>query len=183
MLLKETRYPEDERKFLIEGFTNGFEIGYRGNMKARMTALNLKLNSPQERIILWNKVMNEVKLKRFAGPYKDIPFKETHYIQSPIGLVAKDGGKDHRLIFHLSYPHGKGTLVNDNTPDELCTVRYPDFNDAIKLCLQEGRGCRISRSDMKSAFRNLCIRRKDFWLLIMKAQSPLDGKTILLTSV
>ena len=53
-------------------------------------------------IILWNKVMKEVKEKRFAGPFKEIPFE--HFIQSPIGLVPKDGGKYYRLIFHLSYP-------------------------------------------------------------------------------
>ena len=83
---------------------------------------------------------------------------------------------DYRLIFHLSYPRGKGTSVNANTPEEYCSVRYPDFSKAIEICLKEGRNCKISKSDMKSAFRNLCIRRKDFWLLIMKAQSPLDGR-------
>ena len=60
-LLKEMKYDEEERKFLIEGFTNGFELGYRGDMKAKMTAPNLRLYSPHEKLVLWNKVMNEVK--------------------------------------------------------------------------------------------------------------------------
>ena len=176
-LLRETNYPESETRFIVEGFTHGFEIGYRGNMDVKLTSPNLKLNSQREYIILWNKVMNQVKLGRYAGPFKEIPFKNEHYIQSPIGLVPKDGGRHYRLIFHLSYARGSRKSVNANTPQELCMVKYPDFNKAIELCLEEGKSCRISRSDMKSAFRNLCIRRQDFWLLIMKAKSPLDCVT------
>ena len=96
--------------------------------------------------------MNEVKLKCYAGPYESIPFKETHYIQSPIGLVPKDGGKDHRLIFHLSYPRGCGTSVNANTPDELCSVHYPDFNEAINRCLNEIETCPDSPPFMRGLF-------------------------------
>ena len=42
--------------------------------------------------------------------------------------------------------------------------------------MAEGKNCNISRSDAKSAFRNLCMRPEDWWLLIMKAKSPFDGK-------
>ena len=89
-----------------------------------------------DEIDLWNKVMKEVKLKRYAGPFNEIPF-EDDFIQSPIGLVPKDQGKDTRLIFHLSYPClGKNsTSVNANTPKHLCSVTYPDFNQAIKMIL------------------------------------------------
>ena len=101
-----------------------------------MKSPNLKLSVGSE-VDLWNKVMKEVKLKRFAGPYKEeeIPFE--YFIQSPVGLVAKDGGKDTGLIFHLSYPRNKGTSVNANIPVERCTVRYPDFSEAVRLCTKE----------------------------------------------
>ena len=128
-----------------------------------------------DKITLWNKVMKEVKLNRYAGPFEEIPFE--YFIQSPIGLVAKDGGKDVRLIFHLSHPRGRGTSVNFNPPKELCSVKYPDFAKAIHLCLKEGRGCKIAKSDMKSAFRNLGMSPDDYCFLVMKAESPLDGKT------
>ena len=84
--------------------------------------------------------MKEVKLKRYAGPFSEIPFDS--YIQSPIGLVPKDNGKDTRLIFHLSYPqNAKKKSVNANTPKELCSVGYPDFDKAIQLCLRAGKSC------------------------------------------
>ena len=144
-------------------------------MDVRITAPNLKFREVGDPITLWNKVMKEVKEQRYAGPFEEIPFD--NFIQSPIGLVPKDGGKDTRLIFHLSYPRGKKTSVNANTPVELCGVKYPDFNQAIQLCLQAGKSCKIAKSDMKSAFRNLGIKKKHWKFLVMKAESPIDGKT------
>ena len=174
-LLKEMHYDEEKTKFLVKGFMEGFPIEYHGPMNVQQRAPNLKLDNPEtDKIILWNKVMKEVQLKRYAGPFKEIPFK--NYIQSPIGLVPKDNGKDVRLIFHLSYPR-KGSSVNSNTPKDLCTVKYPDFNKAIELCLRAGKSCQISKSDMKSAFRNLCLRRQDWKWMILMAESPIDGST------
>ena len=172
-LLKLTKYSEKETKFLIDGFEQGFSLGYNGDENVQMTAPNLKLRVGDE-IELWNKVMKEVKLKRYAGPFSKIPFK--NYIQSPIGLVPKDGGKETRLIFHLSYPRGTGKSVNANTPPELCSVKYPDFNKAIQLCIKAGINCKIARSDLKAAFRNLGILRKHWKYLLMMARSPIDGK-------
>ena len=111
-----------------------FTWGYNGPSKVKQCAPNLTLQVDSE-LELWNKVMKEVSLGRYAGPYQEIPFK--YYIQSPIGLVPKDNGKSTRMIFHLSYPKGSdGTSVNDNILHELCKVKYPDFSDAIRLCIQ-----------------------------------------------
>ena len=130
---------------------------------------------------LWNKVMKEVKLKRYTGPFNKIPYE--CYIQSPIGLVPKDNGKKTRLIFHLSYPRdakdGRKS-VNACSPREACTVQYASFDEAIALCmqcLQSDGTCEIVKSDMDAAFRNLGIRKDHWHWLIMKAESPIDGKT------
>ena len=175
-LLKDAEHPRQEIEFLTNGFKNGFPIGYRGNMHVKMTAPNLKFREVGDEVTLWNKVMKEVGLKRYAGPFDAIPFKD-HYIQSPIGLVPKDGGNDTRLIFHLSYPRGGSKKsVNANTPKYLCKVSYPDFKEAIQLCISAGPNCYSAKSDMQSAFRNLGIRKLDFWLLIMKCKNPKNGK-------
>ena len=155
-LLQETHYDHTKMQYLMKGFREGFRLGYAGSKKIQQCSPNLKLTVGDE-TDLWNKVMKEVQLERYAGPYKQIPYK--YFIQSPIGLVPKDGGKNTRLIFHLLYPRGPGsTSVNANTPPELCKVKYPDFADAIKLCIKLG-GSRqkpvyISRSDVSAAFRN-----------------------------
>ena len=150
-------------------------LDMKGPEEVNITSPNLKFREVGNEIILWNKVMKEVREQRYAGPFTEIPFN--NYVQSPIGLVPKDGGKDTRLIFHLSYPRGKcSSSVNANTPEHLCSVTYPDFNEAIQLCLKAGKGCKIAKSDMKSAFRYLGIKKMHWKFLIMKAKCPLDGK-------
>ena len=104
--LVQLKYDERKTQFLVDGFTNGFSIGYQCTRPVKQLSPNLKLCIGNE-IVLWNKVMKEVKLKRYAGPFEKLPFDDD-YIQSPIGLVPKDGGKKCHLIFHLSYPRNSG---------------------------------------------------------------------------
>ena len=159
----------------MEGFKEGFDLGYRGPEEIRQKANNLKFTIGNK-TELWNKVMKEVKEKRYAGPFKDIPFD--NYIQSPIGLVPKDGGKKTRLIFHLSHPRDptKGISVNAATPKHLTTVKYQDFDDAVRICTNEGQGCYAGKSDMTSAFRHLAMKKKFWKYLVMKAQNPIDNQ-------
>ena len=176
-LLKETNYDKAKSKYLLDGFRDGFDLGYRGKSEVQLTAPNLKFTIGNK-TELWNKVMKEVQAKRYAGPFQEIPFK--NYIQSPIGLVPKDGGKKTRLIFHLSFPRGKGTSVNENTPPEMTKVKYKDFDNAIRICLQEGSEEHViylAKSDLSNAFRNLPINKNYWCYLIMKAENPDDQKT------
>ena len=105
-LLRRSHYDADETHFLVHGFRNGFDIGYSGPEDRQDTANNIPLKvgvgSTQD---MWDKIMKEVKLKRFAGPFRKIPFK--NYIQSPIGLVPKSRGQT-RLILHLSNDFNNG---------------------------------------------------------------------------
>ena len=115
-LLQETGYNRHKTEKIVKGFGTGFKLEYvsdRHNLK--QTAANLPF-TVGDHIDLWNKVMKEVKLGRYAGPFDSIPFK--NFIQSPIGLVPKDKGKDSRLIFHLSHPR-TGKSVNSETLDKL----------------------------------------------------------------
>ena len=53
---------------LVKGFTEGFDIGYSGPMKRRDTSkdLPLRVGSLQD---IWSKIMKEVQLDRYAGPF------------------------------------------------------------------------------------------------------------------
>ena len=172
-LLEEAGYNRDKLEFLVKGFTDGFSLGYNGPRKIARKAQNLKLRigSPIE---LWNKIMTEVKAKRYAGPFRKVPFK--NFIQSPVGLVPKDKGKKTRLIFHLSYPKN-GESVNSCIPEDLCSVKYPDFMEAVAMCFQEGKACYCAKSDMSMAFRNVPMNKDSWCFLVLKATNPKDGKT------
>ena len=169
-LLVESGYDQQKTFELVKGFREGFGAGYRGPEQVQLELPNLKFCKVSNNVILWNKVMKEVKLRRYAGSYKKIPFD--NYIQSPIGLVPKDNGKECRLIFHLSYPRLTGKSSNANTPSEDTSVKYPDFDTAVQLCIKAGVGCKLGHSDMRSAFHNLGIMKKQWCYLVIKARLP-----------
>ena len=73
-LLNGTGYDPTETKFIVDGFRNGFSLGYQGNPQIRLKSPNLRTNGPEEIKIIWNKVMKEVSAKRYAGPICGSPF-------------------------------------------------------------------------------------------------------------
>ena len=135
-LLWESEYDPVETKFLIDGFTRGFDIGYKGPTNRKSTSKNIPFTpGVGDKVDMWNKIMKEVQVKRVAGPFEEIPFE--NYIQSPIGLVPKAGGSKTRLIFHLSYNFGKeeeDISVNAATPCEDCSVKYNNLDAAMHKC-------------------------------------------------
>ena len=179
-LLRQSGYDRGEIAFLIEGFTSGFDMGYRGPTKRQDTSDNLPF-SVGNREILWQKVMTEVEQMRFAGPFTAIPFE--HYVQSPIGLVPKSNGQT-RLIFHLSFDFKQSgnKSVNHYIPMEWCTVKYPDLDHAIQICLEllkkfPNSDLWLGVSDLKSAFRVIPARRKFWKFHILKAVDPVSRRT------
>ena len=174
-LLNQSGYDREKTEFLVQGLTHGFDLCYKGNRQVKIDSPNLPFRIG-DKFDMWEKIMKEVTLGRYAGPFEAPPFE--HYIQSPIGLVPKDNGTKTRLIFHLSYPRNKGTSVNSNTPYENCRVNYKDFDHAIRRCLEELQfgACYLAKSDLVSAFRILCIRKEDWPLLVMKAYHPVSKK-------
>ena len=117
-LLIKSGYCPTKTEKLVNGFTYGFDMGYRGPLDRQDLSNNLPIRVGSQ-IELWNKIIKEVKLGPYAGPYANIPYKS--FVQSPIGLVPKAGNKT-RLIFHLSYDFKQYKSVNFYTPDDMCSV-------------------------------------------------------------
>ena len=182
-LLMESGYDAAKTWFLIDGFQHGFDLGYCGPTNRRDSSNNLPLKGVGDRFDLWNKIMKEVQLKRYAGPFSEIPFE--FYMQSPIGLVPK-GIDQTRLIFHLSYDFKGEKSFNYHTPDHLCKVKYRDLDFAVRYCLriwktQPSALIWMGIADLKSAFR-IVPGRPDQWpFLMMKASHPISGKTFYFT--
>ena len=182
----ESKYDIEESKFLISGLHNGFDIGYEGDREITCEAKNIPFRAGVgDKFELWSKMMKEVKLKRFTGPFKkkDIPFK--HYIQSPVRLVPK-GSDQTRLVFHLSFDFDSVGSINANTPRDKCSVKYNDLDFAVRACLKlvakkqgsENIMLWFRKSDLKSAFRLLGIRPIDWPLLAMKVEHPITGEIL-----
>lgn len=143
-LLEDTNYDSIKTNFLVEGFTEGFRLGYEGPRNRCLEGRNLpfRVGTPVD---LWNKIMKEVQLGRIVGPMDKVNFQ--YYHCSPLGLVPKPHSNDLRLIFHLSWPNGDS--VNHYTPEEYTKVRYNDLDKAIKLCLAAGKGCYCAKVDCR----------------------------------
>ena len=86
-LLSESNYDKMETDFIMEGFTEGFDICYQGPVERQDNSKNIPF-TVGDKVDLWNKLMKEVKLGWVAGPYEQVPFK--NYTQSPIGLVPQN---------------------------------------------------------------------------------------------
>ena len=127
-LLKDSDYDPSETEFLQNGFSDGFDIGYCGPQDRKSTSENIPFTIGNK-VDLWNKLMKEVRLKRVAGPFKEIPFES--FIQSPIGLVPKAGSDQTRLILHLSYKFKSDGLESE----ERCSVKYRDLDFAVRTYL------------------------------------------------
>lgn len=183
-LLLETNYDRSKTQFLVEGFRDGFRLGYNGPRDIQLTANNLRFRVG-DKFDLWNKIMTEVEAKRYAGPYESIqsiqfPGNDTGWIQSPCGLVAKSNNRT-RLINHHSYP--PGSSLNDGIDDAHAKVTYQDFQDAIRLSIKlqkanPGGQLYYTKSDGKNAFRVLPIHPHDRRWQVLKAENPLTGRFV-----
>ena len=170
-LLRRSGYDSEKIQFLQDGLTNGFDIGYRGPTDRQSISENIPFGDVSNEVILWNKIMKEVKLKRVTGPFENIPF--TYFIQSPVRLVPKGNeGTDTRLIFHLSYDCKRDghKSLNHHMPKDLCTVKYRDLDYVVKAYLRvcEAGGGRysagsgfLSRSQLEAKWRNNFQVHKD----------------------
>ena len=67
-LLIESGYNTVETQFLVNGFTHGFDIHYTGPEDRQDLADNIPI-TVGSKTEMWNKVMKEVKLGLFAGPF------------------------------------------------------------------------------------------------------------------
>ena len=70
-LLHESGYDQRKARYLIQGFAEGFDIGYRGPKQRRDQSENIPIKlGVGSSLEMWNKVMKEVKAKCSAGPFK-----------------------------------------------------------------------------------------------------------------
>lgn len=82
---------------------------------------------------------------------------------SPLGVVPKKTPGEFRLIHHLSHP--KGGSVNDGIPEQLCSVRYTSFDQAVAVVQECGTGAEMVKCNIKLAFCILPVHLDDFELL------------------
>ena len=148
-----------DKVILIEGFSEGFSLGYTGPQVCRDSEyLRSALAQPN---IVHGKLAKEIQAGRIAGPFASRPLQQLQC--SPIGIVPKKEPGSFRLIHHLSFPHGGA--INDFIDKEQCKVKYASFDVAVQLVVQSGKCAWLAKSDIKSAFHLLPVSPGDYELL------------------
>lgn len=152
-------YPDQEvAAELYHGFLEGFRLQYTGPRKHFLS--NNLLSAEQLKDETLAKLTKEVQLGRVLGPFSTLPISTLRV--SPIGLVPKSDGS-WRLISNLSHPPGNS--VNDFINEEFCKVNYSSLDNILDMIYELGRGTKLGKIDIKSAFRLLVVNPADFDLL------------------
>lgn len=154
-------YPPDKKAFIISGFQTGFKLGHEGPRHLQNSS-NLP-SALDNASIVADKIATEVHAGRVSGPHTIKPFDNLKI--SPLGIVPKKNPGEYRLIHHLSYPKNSNLSVNANIPDDAAAVSYAGIQEAISHIKRLGRGCYMSKTDIRSAFRICPVHASDHELL------------------
>ena len=154
------RHPDEDRvERVLHGLKHGYDIGFRGEFKETFPKNNA--SAFRHKHLLSASVDKEVARQHTAGPFLHPPFVRNHI--SPLGADIKPDGTA-RLIMDLSQP--KGESINEHISKEDFPTNYVHFDVATTLVRKMGRGCLLSKIDIKHAFRLLPVRPEDWPLLV-----------------
>jgi hypothetical protein len=154
---------------LLDGLTYGMSIGFTGERKINRKCRNLSsaTDNPEVEAKVHKLIMANVADNKTAGPFTSQPF--THFTVSPIGAVPKKAPPGEaqlatmiRVIHHLSHPFG-GDSINASSED--VPLKLGSIDAAINLIVKLGRGCFLTKLDVKAAYKLVPVRAEDWPLL------------------
>ena len=91
------------------------------------------------------------------GPFCKNPFKyNAHY--APLNNRPKKDSVERRIIVDMSRP--KGNCENEGIlKDRGRVFTYPKVDDLVKIIQKKGRGCKIFKKDLRSAYKQMICQR------------------------
>ena len=152
-------YNTEKRRFLVDGFSQGFTLGYSGPREysfANNSEATIKNSDLVDR-----KLQKEIELGRIAGPFQHAPF--SNFRISPLAIIPKRVPGEYRLIHNLSAPLGNS--INSHIPHELASVKYQKMQHAVDIIKKLGKGTLMGKIDIKDAFRLIPVKPVDYELL------------------
>lgn len=158
-MLKELLIGYHDADFIINGFTDGFKIGYQGIPVSTCPKNNDSITLLRKEAE--QKINTELSAGRIRGPFTSPPIK--NFISSPLSIIEKKERNKFRLIHNLSYPYD-GTSVNANIPRSASTVNFSSVGDAINM-LKPLNSAFLAKTDIENAFRLIPVHYSDYNLL------------------
>ena len=144
-------------EYFLHGLERGFSRGY--TLPLQNTSSPSLPSASQHPDFVSTSLQEACRRGETAGPFDTKPFP-TMYI-SGVGVPMKSGKLG--LTHHLSSPSGRS--INDGIPTADYSLHYVTIDNAISAIQAAGRGCYLSKVDIKSAFRICPVRPADWPLL------------------
>lgn len=85
---------------------------------------------------------------------------------SPFGVIPKKNSDKWQLILDLSSPHGSS--VSDGIDKDLCSLSYISVDEIAKQVVKLGKGTKLAKMDIKSAYHLVPVHPQDRLLLGMQ---------------
>ena len=145
--------------YVLTGLRHGFDLGFNGNLTP--VARNNNKSARENPTEVTKAIIKELSRGHTAGPFPSPPFPVNHI--SPLGAAPKPDGSC-RLVLDLSQP--EGLSVNDNIDKLEFPTVYTHFDKATDMIRRLGKGCLLSKIDIKHAYRILPVRMEDWPLLV-----------------
>ena len=171
-------HPDEEfREYLLCGMVEGFRIGFDYTKECKSAKRNM-LSAMQNPSVVGEYLAKEVALGRIVGPLEPGTLNIRSVQVNRFGVIPKPHQPGRwRLIVDLSYP--RDNSVNDGIEPELCSLSYASIDDAVEMVLKKGRGTRLAKIDLESAYRIVPVHPQDRLLLGMRW----EGKVYLDTAL
>ena len=132
-------------QFVLLGFHHGFNLGFRGLMNEQPLKNNKSARENPEGVS--KAITKEIQRGHTAGPFPQPPFSHCHV--SPIGAAPKPDGSC-RLILDPSQPAGDS--INEAICKDEFPCKYTHFDAATDLVFRMGKGCYLTKIDIKHAY-------------------------------
>ena len=127
-------YNTEKRRFLVDGFSQGFTLGYSGPREYSFA--NNSESTIKNSDLVDRKLQKEIELGRIAGPFQHAPF--SNFRISPLAIIPKIVPGEYRFIHNLSAPLGNS--INSHIPHELASVNYKKMQHAVDIIKKIGEG-------------------------------------------
>ena len=150
-------------EYVIQGLEQGFRISFDDTRPIRSASCNMASTYAAPQVVS-DYLQATVALGRILGPLGPL---QDRLIISKFGVIPKKHqvGK-WRLILDLSSP--KEASINDGISKDLCSVKYPYFDQVAKLIMEARVGALLSKINIKDAYHIVPVHPEDWTLLRMQ---------------
>lgn len=157
-------------RYIVNGLTEGFRIGFRRGSPLISARANMPSANAHPQVVT-NYLQDELAKGRMLGPLP-LSFAAPELQINRFGVIPKghNTGK-WRLITDLSFPPGRS--VNDGVECDLCSLSYITVDTVAGMVANLGPGTLLAKVDIESAYRLIPVHPHDRPLQAVRWQDNL----------